>query len=80
MHRTFYVPRFRLVLFCIGTAGCLTAFYPDKLSLEKAFSRINSEVKQHSRAYETLSDATQRVGHRLTGNPVRAVRGRGLGA
>ena len=69
MHRTFYVPRFRLLLFCIGTAGCLTAFYPDKISLEKAFSRINSEVMQHSRAYETLSDASQRVGHRLTGSP-----------
>ena len=69
MHRTFYVPPFRLVLFCIGTAGCLTAFIPDKISLEKAFARINTEVKQHSRAYETLSDATKQVGHRLTGSP-----------
>lgn len=69
MHRTLYVPRFRLFLFCIGTAGCLTAFYPPNVSLEKVFSRINSEVKQHSRAYETLLDASQRVGHRLTGSP-----------
>ena len=69
MHRTFYVPSFRLVLFCISTAGCLTAFIPDKISLEKAFARINTEVKQHSRAYETLSDATKQVGHRLTGSP-----------
>lgn len=69
MPRTFYVSRFQLVLFCIGTAGCLMAFYPNKLSLERAFSRINSEVKGHTRAYETLSDATQRVGHRLTGSP-----------
>ena len=68
MPRTFYVPRFRLVLFCIGTAGCLTAFYPDKIPLEKTFSRINTEVVQHSRAYETLADASQRVGHRLTGS------------
>ncbi len=69
MARTFYVPRFRLVLFCIGTAGTLTAFYPDKLSFRKAFTRINHEVSEHSRAYETLNDASQRVGHRLTGSP-----------
>jgi carboxypeptidase Q len=69
MARTFYAPRFRLVLFCIGTAGCLTAFNPDKLSLQKAFSRINKEVNEHSRAYETLADASQQVGHRLTGSP-----------
>jgi hypothetical protein len=68
MHRTFYVPRFRFVLFTIGTAGLLTAFHPEKLSLEKAFKRINDEVQEHSRAYETLSDASQRVGHRLTGS------------
>jgi hypothetical protein len=69
MARTFYVPRFRLVLFCIGTAGTLTAFYPEKLSLQKAFTRINKEVAAHCRAYETLSDASERVGHRLTGSP-----------
>ena len=69
MARTFYVPRFRLVLFCIGTAGCLTAFNPDKLSLQKTFSRISKEVNEHSRAYETLADASERVGHRLTGSP-----------
>jgi carboxypeptidase Q len=69
MARTFYVPRFRLVLFCIGTAGTLTAFYPNKLSLQKAFTRINKEVTQHSRAYETLANASQQVGHRLTGSP-----------
>ncbi|ADB40714.1 M20/M25/M40 family metallo-hydrolase [Spirosoma linguale] len=68
MARTFYVPRFRLVLFCIGTAGTLTAFHPDKLSFRKAFARINNEVSAHSRAYETLADASQRVGHRLTGS------------
>ena len=69
MARTFYVPRFRLVLFCIGTAGTLTAFYPEKLSLQKAFTRINKEVNEHCRAYETLSAASERLGHRLTGSP-----------
>lgn len=69
MHRTFTVPRLRLALFSMGTVGFLTAYYPDKLSLEKAFARINTEVQAHSRAYETLAEASQRVGHRLTGSP-----------
>lgn len=69
MARTFYVPRFRLVLFCIGTAGTLTAYYPEKTPLQKVFARINKEVTEHSRAYETLADASQKVGHRLTGSP-----------
>lgn len=69
MHRTFYVPRFWPVLFCIGTAGLLTAAYSDNVLLERAFTRINGEVAQHSRAYETLADASRQVGHRLTGSP-----------
>lgn len=69
MARTFYVPCFPIVLFCLSTVGSLTAFYPDKVSLQKVFARINDEVKNHSRAYETLADAAQRVGHRLTGSP-----------
>ncbi|RYC69058.1 MULTISPECIES: M28 family peptidase [Spirosoma] len=68
MHRTFTVPRLRLVLFTLSSAGFITAFNPDKLPLEKAFTRINNEVQQHSKAYETLSDASQRIGHRLTGS------------
>lgn len=69
MHRSFYVPHFRLILFCVVTAGCLTAFHSNKIPPAKAFGRINTEVKDHSRAYETLADASQRVGHRLTGSP-----------
>ena len=69
MPRTFYVSRFWLILLCIGTTSCLTAFYPDKIPLERAFFRINTEVKAHSLAYQTLADASQRVGHRLTGSP-----------
>ncbi|GAB3756719.1 M28 family peptidase [Spirosoma pomorum] len=48
--------------------GCLTAFLPAKSSLEKTFARINEEVSQHSRAYETLADASTTIGHRLTGS------------
>ena len=69
MARTFYAPRFRFILLCIGTAGTLTAFYPEKISLKKAFARINNEVMEHSRAFETLTDATATIGHRLTGSP-----------
>lgn len=69
MSRTFYVPPFRLVLFCIGTAGTLTALQPDTLSFQKTFARINKEVSEHSRAYETLEAASKQVGHRLTGSP-----------
>lgn len=71
MARRFYVPQFRLVLFCIGTAGTLTVltgYYPEKDSFQKAFARINKEVSEHSRAYETLVDASNQVGHRLTGS------------
>ena len=68
MARTFYVPRFRLVLFCIGTTGVLVAAHPDKTSLQKVFTRINKEVSEHSQAYTTLADASEHVGHRLTGS------------
>ena len=47
-----------------------TAFVnPLKPSLEKVFGRINREVLANSRAYETLAEATGRIGHRLTGSP-----------
>ncbi|RIV27316.1 M20/M25/M40 family metallo-hydrolase [Fibrisoma montanum] len=59
----------RFVLICAGTAGTLMAFSLQKPSLEKVFSRINNEVMQRSRAYETLVDASGVVGHRLTGSP-----------
>jgi hypothetical protein len=68
MHRTFYVSSFQFVLLCAGAIGCLTAFQPAKTSLEKTFARINAEVSQHSRAYETLTDASTTIGHRLTGS------------
>lgn len=34
-----------------------------------AFSRINSEVQQNSKAYPNLKSATETIGHRLTGSP-----------
>jgi len=48
----------------------VTAFTePLRPSLDKVFGRINQEVLQHSRAYETLASASQQIGHRLTGSP-----------
>ncbi len=37
-------------------------------TLEKVFAKINQEVLQNSRVFETLTDATQKIGHRLTGS------------
>lgn len=60
MRKTLYAIPVTLVL--------LTAFNPQRPALDKAFARINAEVLQNSRAYQTLADATQRIGHRLTGS------------
>lgn len=35
----------------------------------RTFSRIDSEVRTNSKVYQTLSEATQKIGHRLTGSP-----------
>ncbi|GAA4407898.1 M28 family peptidase [Nibrella viscosa] len=64
--------RIYVVLFSVGALS-LTAFYPEdvnvaKPSLEKTFARINREVLENSRAYETLDDASATIGHRLTGS------------
>ena len=32
------------------------------------FTKINDEVLKNSRAYETLSEASSSIGHRLTGS------------
>jgi carboxypeptidase Q len=63
--------RFTLLLIT-ATAFGSAAFVPSDLlrpSLEKVFARINQEVLQRGQAYETLADASQRIGHRLTGSP-----------
>jgi hypothetical protein len=39
-----------------------------KESRTEAFNRINSEVKQNSKAYSALEEATSTIGHRLTGS------------
>lgn len=37
-------------------------------SLHDTFARIDAEVRQNSRAYPTLEEATSTIGHRLTGS------------
>ncbi len=60
MRKTLYAIPVTLVL--------LTAFNPLRPSLEKVFARINADVLQNGRAYQTLSEATKQIGHRLTGS------------
>jgi Iap family predicted aminopeptidase len=52
------------ILFVFG----LTSFYKrDKLA--RIFEQIDVNVEQKGRAYETLGEATNTIGHRLTGSP-----------
>ncbi len=64
----FTSPRARLALLGASATALFTAFYVSAPSLDKVFTRINDEVEQHSRAYETLAEASQKIGHRLTGS------------
>ncbi|GAA4468179.1 M28 family peptidase [Nibrella saemangeumensis] len=66
------IKRVYVVLLSVSALS-LTAFYPEdskvaRPSLEKTFARINKEVMENSRAYETLEDASATIGHRLTGS------------
>jgi len=60
--------RFTIPLLLLGGIGLLSAYPFNRPTLEKVFTRINQEVVQNSRAYETLGEATRQIGHRLTGS------------
>lgn len=47
-------------------SGCTQVFAQDNFSA--VFSNINTEVQQRSRAYSNLKEATESIGHRLTGS------------
>ncbi|MCY7359405.1 MAG: M28 family peptidase, partial [Rudanella sp.] len=79
MHRKIYPRNFVFILALAGSTLLSTAFVADRStsnqsadllrpSVEKVFSRINADVLKNGRAYETLTDASQRIGHRLTGS------------
>ncbi len=46
----------------------VSAGMDNRPGLDKVLARINKNVQTDSRAYETLADAMQRIGHRLTGS------------
>ena len=53
------------VLFLFGINVCNAQSKPEWAAV---FKDINQEVEQHSKAYSTLQQATQTIGHRLTGS------------
>jgi len=58
-----------LLLSCsIFMAIVQTTSAQDKPEWKQVFSSINKEALDHSRAYETLKEATETIGHRLTGS------------
>ena len=58
---------FRLVFLTVCLFS-LAAFEPGGEDLSAVFRKINDETLQHSQAYETLKEANQTIGHRLTGS------------
>ena len=60
---------FTFFFLIVGTLTVTAFTQPLRPALDKIFGRINREVLQNSRAYETLADASQQIGHRLTGSP-----------
>ncbi|QRR02554.1 M20/M25/M40 family metallo-hydrolase [Dyadobacter sandarakinus] len=51
-----------------GFIMCCAGFRGDDGRWEKAFRRLDNEVRTNSKAYATLGDATKSIGHRLTGS------------
>ena len=47
---------------------CFTGFRFSEKNWDKPFSRLDNEIRKHSKAYETLEIATGTIGHRLTGS------------
>jgi carboxypeptidase Q len=59
------------ILLLALTAGVIIisqGFRSETDEWEKAFRQIDAEVRQNSRVYQTLDEATSRIGHRLTGS------------
>ncbi|MEI9920543.1 MAG: M20/M25/M40 family metallo-hydrolase [Bacteroidota bacterium] len=56
-------PLFAIAGFAIALLSC-----DRKESRLETFKRINTEVKQNSKAYPALQEATSTIGHRLTGS------------
>jgi len=52
----------------IGLLAAITGFSQEKPEWKTVFAKINEEVQANSKAYSTLKQATETVGHRLTGS------------
>lgn len=50
------------------TIGSISLVAQQNPAWEPIFQKINEEVQQHSKAYSTLKEATETIGHRLTGS------------
>ena len=59
----------RKITYTLGilTLAAMTAC-EKKETLGETFARIDTEVRQNSKAYATLGEATSTIGHRLTGS------------
>jgi hypothetical protein len=55
-------------IFALTCIAGFLAFQQPADDLSTIFKRINEETLQHSKAYETLKDASKTIGHRLTGS------------
>lgn len=58
----------RLLLTALSACAILPVVAQEAPNWEPVFRKINNEVQQHSKAYSTLKEATQTIGHRLTGS------------
>jgi carboxypeptidase Q len=59
----------KIILFSLATL-CLSACAETKKEETQAelFARIDTEIQQNSKAYSTLKEASETIGHRLTGS------------
>ncbi|RYY61322.1 MAG: M28 family peptidase [Chitinophagaceae bacterium] len=55
-------------LFCFLVFLISLPVFSQQKQWEPVFRKISEEVQQNSKAYSTLQDATQTIGHRLTGS------------
>lgn len=58
----------KLIAPFLAIALLLSCGNEKKETLSETFQRIDNEVKQNSKAYATLGEATSTIGHRLTGS------------
>ena len=59
--------KFFISILFVGLIGTV-AHAQVKPEWTEVFSKINTEINQHSKAYSSLKTATETIGHRLTGS------------